>query len=284
MLSLKLTLFALMSTATVERGEVSELYERGVASYQTHDFDAAIAAFTEAYAMAGELEGSEDRDRIMARLQFNLGRAHVSAYDIDGEIEHLRIARRLVGDYRRAMRAKGEDPDADASVQDIEAQLAEREAAHAAAAAAEAEPRALEASEPSAKDEAEGPELPAVTAPASDDLDVPSSRKLRVAGLATLGLAAPALGAGIGGTVLARRARLDYANSETAEARAAADARGERANLMQAVGYASGGVLVSAGVAMVVVDAVRVRRGENPARYGVSTGPGELGVGVVGRF
>ncbi len=282
MLSLKLTLFALMSTATVERGEVSELYERGVASYQTHDFDAAIAAFTEAYAMAGELEGSEDRDRIMARLQFNLGRAHVSAYDIDGEIEHLRIARRLVGDYRRAMRAKGEDPDADASVQDIEAQLAEREAAYVAAA--ETEPRALEASEPSAKDEAEGPELPAVTAPASDDLDVPSTRELRVAGLATLGLAAPAIGAGIGGTVLARRARLDYANSETAEARAAADARGERANLMQAVGYASGGVLVTAGVAMVVVDAVRVRRGRSPARYGVTTGPGELGVGVVGRF
>src|SRR5690349_10620400 len=124
MLSALALCFALMSAPAADPAapaeasdEARELFQAGQAKYETHDYDGAIEAFTAAFAKAEQIDDDELRDEALARLGFNLARAHVSAYDIDKDPEHLSLARRLIADYRGHERALGRDPDTDTDLQ-----------------------------------------------------------------------------------------------------------------------------------------------------------------------
>lgn len=57
-----LTCLALNAPAEESPREAARrLYEAGEASYSTHDFDAAIQAFTRAYELAGEMQDEDAR-------------------------------------------------------------------------------------------------------------------------------------------------------------------------------------------------------------------------------
>jgi hypothetical protein len=62
--------------------EARVLFEDGQAKYQTHDYSGAIEAFTAAYAEAERIEDAGLRDEALARLAFNLARAHASTTSI----------------------------------------------------------------------------------------------------------------------------------------------------------------------------------------------------------
>jgi hypothetical protein len=73
--------------------KAKQLFDEGTARYDAADYAGAIEKFTLAMA---ELEGQEVDDfGIRGLLRFNIGRAHMRAYEIDQKSEHLRQAKSI---------------------------------------------------------------------------------------------------------------------------------------------------------------------------------------------
>lgn len=235
--------------------DAEEIYQRGVVSYQTHDYDAAIETFTEAFELAKQLEDEVKRERVLAGLRFNLARAHLRKFEIDGDESRLRIARRLVADYRAALLSAGKDPDADEHVADIEAELAVAEAS-----VAKAPPSTIIGSTAPLASGVGDPIAEASSLPVSEKARArPATHSMRTWGQVSLGLAAPGLAVGLAGSVLARRAERDFGESSSAEGRVAAQAKGDRADRMMIGGFTTAGVLIGVGVGLWVGDHLRHR-------------------------
>lgn len=83
---------ALFQPAT-DLSEAERLYEEGHILYESADYNGAIVKFTEALGEA-KRAGSEDF-RVRGLLLYNIGRAHVKAYEIDKDLSHLRQARTI---------------------------------------------------------------------------------------------------------------------------------------------------------------------------------------------
>lgn len=247
-LSFSYVFAAIAASAVLTAGpqeEAAELYSRGAASYQTHDFDAAIESFTAAFSVAQSIDDEEKRERVLSRLRFNLARAHVAAFDIDGDVEHLRVARRLVNDYRGAAREAGRDPDADTDVADIEQELALREQNAG-------EPAADAADDPTQgpATTGQGGDTPGTaTGPSASD-DAAPGRSLRIAGYTSLGLSLPFVAIGAVGSIRGQAAESSFKSALTLDERNAADRRGDNANTMAYVGYIGAGVAVITGATL----------------------------------
>jgi tetratricopeptide (TPR) repeat protein len=222
MLSALALCFALLAEPADAGEEARALFEEGQAKYETHDYDGAIEAFTSAYAKAEQIEDAELRDEALARLGFNLARAHVSAYDIDHDAEHLSLARRLVADFRGHERALGRDPDTDTDLQRLEAELAKRE-------------REL--------DETENAGTTA------------AGRKKRIAGITLLGLAAPFAGLAVTGGILGAGAKSDFETVMTGDARRDAQSLGRTSDLLFGLGIGLAVVSAATGATLLGLSA-----------------------------
>jgi tetratricopeptide (TPR) repeat protein len=231
--------------------EAEALFNSGQAKYETHDYAGAITDFTAAYNLALEFDDESQRDEVLARLAYNLARAHVSAYDVDADPDHLKLARRLAADYRGHERQMGRDPDADTDLQVLEADLLERE-------------RALKPEE-KAPDEEPKPE------------PQPPPRGKRIAGISMLAIAPVFGGLAIGGGVMAAQARDDFRAVTTGAARMDAQQRGRVGDVLLGVGVGLAAASAITGVALIVSG----RAGKN-RKLAITIQPN--GITLTGRF
>lgn len=228
------------------REDAEALYESGQAKYETHDYAGAIADFTAAYNLALELDDETMRDEVLARLAYNLARAHVSAYDVDADRSHLELARRLLADYRGHERQMGRDPDADTDLKLLEAELLTRERA---LASGEPDEDPDEVDEPIAR-----PELEPVRH------ERPGARSKRRAGVAMLAITPAFAGLAIAGGVMALQARDDFEAATTGGARLDARQSGQLGDTLLGVGIGLAAASAITGVALVVSGRVRDRQ------------------------
>ena len=202
--------------------EAARLFDAGQAKYDTHDYAGAIVDFTAAYDLAANFADAERRDEALARLAFNLARAHVYAHDLDHDARHLGIARQLLGDYRGHERAQGRDPDADTDVTALELDLREREQA-----IARDQPR-----------------------------DEPPDRRAKARRRAGIGLLAitPAFaGLAVAGGVLGAQAKDEFEADPTGAGRLDARSRGRVGDVLFGVGVGLTAVSAIAGITLVAV-------------------------------
>jgi tetratricopeptide (TPR) repeat protein len=73
--------------------EAEALYNEGQVLYQSADYNGAIAKFTEALGEATDA-GSKNFN-VRGLLLYNIGKAHIKAYEIDRDLSHLRQARTI---------------------------------------------------------------------------------------------------------------------------------------------------------------------------------------------
>lgn len=248
-----------------ERAEAEALFKSGQAKYETHDYAGAIADFTDAYNLALELDDEGLRDDVLARLAYNLARAHVSAYDVDREPSHLELARRLLADYRGHERQMGRDPDSDTDILRLEAELRERE-------------RGLKDDTPSeAPKPAPDPE-PKVEPQPEPIVDAqPRARARRRAGISFLALAPAFAGLGIAGGIMAAQASEDFADVTTGGGRLDAQRRGRMGDVLLGVGIGLAAASAITGVALIVV-----ARPDRDRKLALTLRPN--GVALEGRF
>lgn len=238
-------------------GDAEELYERGQAKYETHDYAGAIADFTAAYNLALELDDELLREDVLARLAYNLARAHVSAYVADEDGRHLEAARRLLADYRGHERQMGRDPDGDTDLKVLEAELLEHERTRAARQA-----------------EAPAPKVDPVPAPVMDDGERARTQQRR-AGISMLAVTPAFAGLAIAGGVMAMQARDDFELATTGADRMDAQQRGRLGDALLGVGAGLAAASAITGVVLVVVG-----RADRQLALGVQPN----GVSLVGRF
>jgi len=83
---------AMFQPAT-DLSEAEALYNEGQVLYESADYNGAIAKFTEAL---GEAKNAGSQDfRVRGILLYNIGKAHIKAYEIDKDLSHLRQARSI---------------------------------------------------------------------------------------------------------------------------------------------------------------------------------------------
>jgi len=73
--------------------EAERLYTEGQTLYESADYTGAIAKFTEALGEAKRV-GSKDF-HVRGLLLYNIGRAHIKAYEINKDLSHLRQAKTI---------------------------------------------------------------------------------------------------------------------------------------------------------------------------------------------
>lgn len=227
--------FALLSEPAADPAtEARALFLDGQAKYETHDYDGAIAAFTAAFEQAEQIEDADVRDEALARLAFNLARAHVSAYDIDDDPRRLALASRLIADFRSHERALGRDPDTDTDLRRLEAELFERERKHK---------ETQTATTTTAVPPTEPPEV------------TPRDRKRRAAGISLLVLAAPFAGLAATGAILGTQAKADFQTATTGDDRRSAQSIGRTSDLLFGLGIGLAVVSGATGAALLGVSA-----------------------------
>jgi hypothetical protein len=89
-----------------------ELYEEGEARFATADYFAAIELWTKAFTSVPD---TADSARIQAALIYNIATAREKAFEVSGDLTHLRQAKLLMEDYAASIPALyGDGPEADA--------------------------------------------------------------------------------------------------------------------------------------------------------------------------
>jgi hypothetical protein len=199
------------------------LFHDGEARYETHDYAGAIEAFTDAYAHAQDIADPGLRDQVLSRLAFNLARAHVAAFDIDGDREHLVLARKLIADYRGHERALGRDPDEDTDVQRLEADLGERERA--------------------------GDDAGIAASPRAEQVRL----RKRNAGISLLVVSVPMAGLAVAGAVVGSEAKQAFESVTTGDARRSAQSRGRTGDLLVGLGVGLAVLSAVSGAALLGV-------------------------------
>lgn len=251
---------AATSEATAAQARVGALINQGQARFETADYLGAIERWTEAYAQL-----PDDPHLAAARnlLTYQIAQAHIEAHTIDPKLSHLRKAERLLRQYIAAL-----DPSEAEARADAEPRLT---AVHAQIEAATPPP-------PVARPAAPEP-APLVRVPPGRS----PGPSLLLGGI-SLGLGGAML---VGSAVSATaRARIDAEARRAVEHGASAAefelllARGNRAHQATIVTGVVGGVLIAAGVALLVTS--RVRKRALTARPTLA--PGFVGAGLALRF
>ncbi len=245
------------------------LYERGRGKFETFDYVGAIEFWTQAYS---ELPETDEFANIRAKLMFNIAAARLSAFEIDDNIAHLRQAKRLMDLYVDSLGEATDEEAADARAwqEKISVRLAEAEAERKKA-------------QPPAK-----PKPKPETAP--DPKLVKRARILTISGAATLSVGVAALGA-MGGA-LAWGSKLESdGRGQADDPGTSADElhdvvkQGKTANTMAIATGVAGGVLVGAGVGMLVYGLVTTKKlGAGRRAFVPVAAPGYVGVSARWRF
>lgn len=246
-------------------------YEKGVAEYDTSNYEAAVESFRVAFESARKIEDEQLRSFVTAALWFNLARAQSKAYDIDRDAKRLRQAQDLIGKYLALNLEAAERSDAELVQAEIERKLATADTTVA--------PQGDGGSTGGDGDVTGGTD-----APPPSSKDPRPGRGLVIGGavLAGVGVVAGAglVGAGAG---LAGQAKDDFQAAPDAAGRDDAESRGATANALGVTGMVAGGVLLVGGVALIVVG-VRKNKAAGRMAFTPTLSPQGGGFVLQGRF
>lgn len=102
--------------------EVKGLYDEGKARYETLDYEGAIDLWTRAYA---KVPPSEANAAIRNNLVYNIATAQEKAFELDGDVTHLRQARGLLERYLEDHKALyGDSKEAKSETDKVETRIA----------------------------------------------------------------------------------------------------------------------------------------------------------------
>ncbi len=249
--------------------EAKRLYNEGRVHFETAEYMEALESFKGAYRRAQTISSETFRSEVLVALLFNLARAQVKACTIDGDLSHLRQAEDLLETYLASESAMVDEADAD----ELKAEIA-----------AIKEEIAAEPEGPTGGEGPANPEESPTSSPGGENDDTPTDSGgsgLVLAGGVLMGLSAVGLGLMTGGIVGANRAEQDFVKAPNSAERDTIDARGQRMNGLAIAGGISAGVLLTAGLALLVVGKKRQR---SNLALDVSASPAYTGLGLRGRF
>lgn len=269
--------------ATRALEEAGDLFRQGQDKFDTSDFSAAIDLWTRAYeSLPDGPEFAATRSLLLA----NIAQAHVEAYAIDHDPDHLRRADKLFADYLATVDTNDEETRATVQAQrdHIAAIVAKREREEAERAENERQARQAEA----ARREQRQARLSRRDEPAPADPSYTRwERAMLIGGGVTIAFGIGTTGAM--GTFLwlrdeeekdgAAAARLPTTSGgELQEHRR----RARRFNGLAISTGAAAGVLTVIGIG--VVAAAHVHRVKRDRRAWLGPGPGMAGLSLTGRF
>ncbi len=108
-----------------------ELYTEGESLYSAADYDGAIRKFTDALTIVSKHGTSADA-QVRGLIMFNIAKAHIEAYEVDTQLNHLRQARSIYKRFVAEGEAAGYQPadidEAEAEIERLEARITEIEA------------------------------------------------------------------------------------------------------------------------------------------------------------
>lgn len=243
--------------------EAQVLYDKGRVAFETADYAAAVAAWTEAY---GSVDDTPQGARIKALLIYNIATARERVFDVSQDPAELRQARILLKDFEASIPQLYAADDIAAEQERVQKRIA-------AVDALLAETQATDST-----DDQDPAPAPVVV----DDPPEPNQgRPFIIAGAVTLGVGVAALGLMGAGLGLGSGANdlSDLADDDIA-GRRDQFARGRTGNTLAIVGGALGGVATIAGAVLIGVGASKNKRG----KVAVTGGPGLVGLGLRGRF
>lgn len=285
--------------------EVQELFERGQNAFEAFDYERAINNWVDAL---GTLPEGSEYNAMRSMILYAIASARLDAFDSDGDIKHLRHAKRLLGKYRSEQDPKDTETLAlvDEYLQKLNTKLAEHDA--------------------SARSSADGPEGASDQSAQPEPLPTESMNSLVATGdpsapvgtrslsggqgkgLVISGAVLGALGVGIaggGGTAFGLKTTrhstmvdevfqgnkdeltFDQAMQEFDD--------GRSAQTLQIASFATGGVLLAAGAALMIVGFKRRKSVDSEGSEGSegskrnivvapSLGRRNAGVSLIGRF
>lgn len=257
--------------------QAQRLFDEGATKFETADYAGAIELWTEAFGLVPNVP---EYAPIKAKLIANLAAAQERAYGVDGQVSHLNQARILIERYHAALdeiyldevEREKELAWVDERLSKIDAELkvvADREAAERAAAERAAAERA-------AADRA------------SVEPRRPPGQGLMITGSVLTGLGVAGLGVMVGGMVVGRQ-NDDISDLPTNDLDTRADRfrMGRLGNTLAIAGGVGAGVLLGAGVALLVVG-LQKRRAAGKEAAAITVAPtfggGRVGVSLLGRF
>jgi hypothetical protein len=259
--------------------EAERLFKEGMIKYDSADYEGAIDSFTQALGEA-ESKGSQEF-QVRGLLLYNIGKAHIHAYEIDHDIGHLRQARVI---YKRFIK--------EADVEAMFEKFNPRDVTDA-----QQELRMLEARIKGLEsvDKEPLPSTPPVTMPVVDQKAVKKARNLGI-GFTASGSAVVVAGVAlvVGGSQLRSSAETSVSklddlgvpedHASRTEGEEFIDAETRRGRIFMAVGgsvAAVGVVGIGVGVAA-LVKSKRLREGR--VQPSVALTPGYAGIVLSGRF
>jgi hypothetical protein len=250
-------------------GEAQRLFDAGVTKFETADYIGAIELWTEAFGLVPSVP---ENASIKAKLIANIASAQERAYQVDKQISHLNQAKILLERYRSVL--------VDIYLDEIErekelAWVNERLTRIDTELEAVAE---REAAEQAATEQQDQPEQPKPR---------PPGRGLLIGGSVAMALEAVGLGVMIAGMVMGE-GNDDISDLPTNDLDTRADRfrMGRLGNGLAIAGAVGGGVLLGAGVALLVVGLQKRSAGQDTAKVTVvpTFDATQLGLGVAGRF
>ena len=229
--------------------EAQRLFKEARILFGTADYTGALELLIEAYRTASKIADEERRSRILHVLQVNLSQAHVEAWKVDGDLEHLRIAKSLL--TRHLAREEDEESESRRAAE----LLMERIDASLERASAEADEAAATPLSPPVEGAGAGDAAPR---------DRGKMSPMKIAGYTALACSGLGLGIMAGGMAIAARAQVDFDTEQTQAEVDGAERRGKTGNLMAIAGGASAGAFAVTGVVLLVLDKKRrVRAGKD---------------------
>lgn len=214
------------------------LYEKGKGEFETADYATAIETWTKAYTM---LPSTHESARVKVLLLYDIATARELAFDVDGEVAHLRQAKILLENF---------DANIPALYEEGVAADEERKRVHERIAKLEQKIEEAEAGPGPLVDE---PEPEPDVAP--EDPDAAKKRKAMViAGATLMGLGGASLGLMTAGIVIGNKANdISDIDDDDIEGRRDQFDRGRTGNMLAIVGGAAAGVFVITGTVLLVL-------------------------------
>jgi hypothetical protein len=258
---------------SVDLSAAQRLFDEGLARYESADYEGAIEVFTLALS---EVRGQGVDDfQVRGLLLFNIGRAHVRAWEIDGDVEHLRQAKKILEGFLEQANSQEYAGTIDAdTLAEAEQQLVDID-------------RAL--AEPAPGDE---PDPVDPVGPADTPGDPQQAKRHRAVGIGLTVSGVGLIGAGVGFLVLGSSfgARAQAMVDDYPEQTPSVLAQGEdfvagarRKGSAWMAGGAVAATLGVVGLAIGIQQLVKAKRANTPS---VSAGIGPQGMAIVvqGRF
>ena len=76
-----------------------DAYDEGKVAYDTSDYIVAVEKFTESFAAAEDITDPQLEAQVQSALHYNLGRAHLKAYELDNDATRLGKAKSELQKY-----------------------------------------------------------------------------------------------------------------------------------------------------------------------------------------